>query len=79
MCQTMDRTGVVTRQEEVDVIFSVNRGPIDTKKLLNSLAIPVLLVIVLSLTYNDNLCADLLLFLSIMFFCTLHEFGKLSS
>ena len=61
----------------VDVIFSVNRGPIDTKKLLNLLAMSVLLVIVLLLTYNDNLCADLLLFLPIMFFSTLHTFGKL--
>ena len=59
------------------MIFSVNRGPIDTKKLLNLLAMSVLLVIVLLLTYNDNLCADLLLFLPIMFFSTLHTFGKL--
>ena len=51
----------------VDVIFS---------KLLNLLAMSVLSVIVLSLTYNDNLCADVLLFLPIMFFNTLHEFDK---
>ena len=58
--------------------FSVNRRPIDTKKLLNSLAMSVLSVIVLSLTYNDNLCADVLLILPIMVFITLHEFDKLS-
>ena len=50
----------------------------DTKKLLNSLAMSVLSVIVLSLTYNDNLCSVLLLFLLIMVFSTLHEFDKLS-
>ena len=62
----------------VDVIFSVNRRPFDTTKLLNSLAMSVVSVIVLLLTYNDNLYADVLLFLPIMDFITLHEFDKLS-
>ena len=48
------------------------------KKLLDSLATSVLSVIVLSLTYNDNLCTDVLLFLPIMVFSTLYEFDKLS-